>query len=563
MKYIIHLITILLLTIPTISQSQKQKSIVSTAKLDSLFAEWDDASKPGIAVGVVNNGKIEHLRAYGSANLEHNIPITPQTKFLYTGMSDQMIVYMLLLLQEKGVLSLDDNINKYVPTLHKNASDIKIKHLISHTSGIHNLEVIKQFAGLSKRDFLSKDQANEILAKQKTLNHEPGSTYQYNKTESGLMQDIIEKTTGKSIVDASREMIFSPLNMTNTMFTKSSDSVIHNKAQGYYKNGDNYTLANPTVNEGEPALLYSTVEDMCKWAQNLTNPIIGSTKILSKFESLVEVNNEPVEQKNTALYIGQHGYWNYRGLKKLYLIGMKDGYACKLIRYIDEDLSIVVMGNAGSYNGGWATISSDLYLTDFFEKPKDQDSKKIVKTKLSQAQKEKYCGTYWNKKSLYTTEITLENDTLRYFEKENNWKINLIPQGENKFVTHHNHTVEFNKVDGLTELVFIMPNGTQDHSMYFDGTADWTKNLQAYEGVYESKTLNSKFEVKYIENKLYLTHHRLGKMEMFPLHKNTFKTNNTTFKEITFDKSNKSLSISNRYIRDYKFAKNESQLNYN
>src|SRR5690348_16801469 len=91
--------------------------ILPTTAVDRLFATWDKAESPGCAVGVVRNGTLVHAKGYGMADLEHGSRITPHSVFYTGSLSKQFTAMAIGLLAERGAVSLDDDIHKYLPEL--------------------------------------------------------------------------------------------------------------------------------------------------------------------------------------------------------------------------------------------------------------------------------------------------------------------------------------------------------------------------------------------------------------------------------------------------------------
>lgn len=534
------------------------KPKVSVEQIDSLFSSWNDETKPGIALGIVSNGEITHLRGYGSANLEYNIPITAQTKFHYVGMSDQIIAFSLLLMEENGDLSLDDKIRLHLPTLPPVMDEIKIHHLLNHTSGLYDLTVLRQLAGWQDSDEFTVNHKEWMLNNMSGLEAKPGKKYLSTRLETKLISDIIENVKGQTLNEYVQKNIFSPLGMMNSLFVESSVQVIPNRAQGYYQNNEGYVAADDINDKGQANLFYSTVEDMCKWAQNLSRPVVGTKEMLTQFESFVMIDGSPAEQENTSQYIGQHRYWNFNGTKKLYLIGMQAGHACKLVRFPDQDLSIVVMGNAGSYNGHWSSFAAELYLDDYFTFPNDPTPKKNLAFSAGTEQLEKYVGTYWNDEDLYSTHVSIKDDTLRYFEEEFNWRMDLIPVEQNKFITSRGHTINFVKTNNQHKLELIMPSGQASTSKEYNGSSNRTYSIENYTGMYVNQAYDSNLIIKENEGELVLSHYKLGTHELVPIHKSSFKTNHRVLKYLKFktDGSGKRiLTVSNGAIKDMPFVK--------
>ena len=109
-----------------------------TGKVDSLFAEWDKPDSPGGALAIIKDGSIIYKHGYGLANLDDNIPITPESVFYIASVSKQFTAACIVLLAQRGDLSLDDDIRTHIPKIPAYESPITIRHLIHHTSGLRD-----------------------------------------------------------------------------------------------------------------------------------------------------------------------------------------------------------------------------------------------------------------------------------------------------------------------------------------------------------------------------------------------------------------------------------------
>jgi CubicO group peptidase (beta-lactamase class C family) len=118
------------------SVQKKYKSL--EPKVDQLFSEWDKPDSPGCALAIIKDGKIIYKKGYGIADLEHDVPITPETVFYIGSISKQFVAMCILLLEEQCKLSLDDDIRKYLPEFPEYDKPITIRQLIHHTSGIRD-----------------------------------------------------------------------------------------------------------------------------------------------------------------------------------------------------------------------------------------------------------------------------------------------------------------------------------------------------------------------------------------------------------------------------------------
>src|SRR5690348_14785242 len=154
-------------------------AVTPAARVDQLFAQFDKPGSPGAAVAVVKSGEIVYKHGYGLANLEYDIPITPATVFHVASVSKQFTAMAILLLEQQGRLSLDDDIRKYLPEMADFGATITLRHLLNHTSGLRDQWDLVSMAGWRMDDVITQRQLLSMLFHQKELNFQPGAEHLY------------------------------------------------------------------------------------------------------------------------------------------------------------------------------------------------------------------------------------------------------------------------------------------------------------------------------------------------------------------------------------------------
>ncbi len=202
--------------------------------VDQIFTRWNKPDSPGAAVVVLKNGSIIHKRGYGKANLKNGMPITSSTVFEVGSIAKQFTAMAIALLTERGKISLDDDIRKYVPEVYDFGKPITIRHLIYHTSGMRNWEVLFKLVGYHGQ--LNSGQVLDMIYHQKELNFDPGEEYTYCNTGYLLLAEVVQRVTGQSFPEWTRANIFEPLEMTNTRFCDDPGKIMTNRALGYMPN---------------------------------------------------------------------------------------------------------------------------------------------------------------------------------------------------------------------------------------------------------------------------------------------------------------------------------------
>ncbi len=264
-KKVIFFISFILLGPTLLAQSKKEK-------LSEIMKTYHKYNMFDGAVLVAEKGKIIYKDAFGLANREWNIPNTMDTKFMIGSISKPITATLTLILVQKRLVSLDKSIEDYIPEFkNKPAAKVTIRQLLSHTSGIPNYDIIKDFfPRISRQSFIREDYLK--IYYDSSLAFIPGTRYMYSSWGYFTLGCIIEKVTGKTYSQAMNDEIFSKCGMT------SSGSYLHTqivskRASGYDYGFGNFLSADfrdqsNTLGTGD---IYSTVEDLFKFHLAITN----------------------------------------------------------------------------------------------------------------------------------------------------------------------------------------------------------------------------------------------------------------------------------------------------
>ncbi|MBT8231159.1 MAG: beta-lactamase family protein, partial [Bacteroidia bacterium] len=190
-----HLLIILICFLSYSSFGQIKES----QAIDSIFSEWNNGDVPGCALGIVKDGKLIYSQGYGIADLEHDVEITTSSVFGTGSVSKHLVAFSILLLEEQGKLSLDDNIQKFLMDFPEYDSPITIRHLLYHTHCIRDYGSLKYFSGISDLNYTDSDLVYELMKRQKELNCVPGEEYIYGNSGYFLLARIVKEASGQSI----------------------------------------------------------------------------------------------------------------------------------------------------------------------------------------------------------------------------------------------------------------------------------------------------------------------------------------------------------------------------
>ena len=158
------------------------------------------APAPGCAAAVSLSGEVVFEKAFGLAELEHNVPNTPQTIFESGSVAKQFTAAALVLLQQDGKLSLDDPVKKHIPELPDYGVPLTIRHLLNHTSGLRDWGAVLSLTGAGRGErVISQDLALDVITHQRALDFKPGSEYSYSNSGYNLAAIIVERVSTRSV----------------------------------------------------------------------------------------------------------------------------------------------------------------------------------------------------------------------------------------------------------------------------------------------------------------------------------------------------------------------------
>lgn len=394
-----------LLLLPRASQGQSLE-----VRMDSLFDAENNASAPGVAVVIVRGDSIHFAKGYGIADLEHNIPITPNTVFMAASVSKQFTAYGMALLSKQDKISIQDTVTKYVPELQSLDSPITIEHLIHHTSGLKDEFSLLALAGYRMDDVITKEDILRLIFHQTDLNFESGTRYSYSNSGYTLLAEIIERISQQSFRSWMHQHVFQPLGMNDSHFRSSLGEVTPNIASGYITSDDGYKAQRVNYASVGASGLYTTALDLGRWLIALKNGEIGGIETRDLAQTRGVLSNG-----DTLNYAYGLSYGRFRGTPSIGHSGSHRGYRTWAGRFPDHDLGIVVLANLEELNPSLL-------------------AQKIASLFIEEKSLYPYEGTYYSTELNSTISITLESDTLRVHSRRGNLAT-LSRSGHNSFTS--------------------------------------------------------------------------------------------------------------------------------
>jgi CubicO group peptidase (beta-lactamase class C family) len=331
-----------------------QINIKEGSQIDALFNDWNLKNHPGGVVGVMKSGEITYLNAFGNASLEYKVPNNNSTLFNIGSISKQFTAMGIVVLQKRGLLSVDDTVQKYFPEFPIFRNPITIKHLLQHTSGLRDFHELMALAGWRGDDYRTNEDVMRLLQMQTDLNFKPGEQFMYSNTGYVVLAEIIENVTGENFKVWMQNNVFEPLQMKNTYVEDNNQHIVPNRATSYYHSHDKvFEMAQAYWAYTGAGNMYSTTEDLLKWAHNFYDPKTGWGQSFKVLQTLGGLNNGRPINYAFGIYIDE-----MFGRKRIQHAGVVGGYRTFLCIYPEEELGVVVLTNFS--NAPFGTRADDI-----------------------------------------------------------------------------------------------------------------------------------------------------------------------------------------------------------
>lgn len=377
-----------------------------SARVDSIFAQYDRNDSPGCALGVFKNGQIAYSRGYGMANLELGVPITPDHVFYVGSVSKQFTAMGIALLAKDGRLSLDDDVRKHIPELPDLGKRITVRNLVHHTSGLREKWDLFAMAGKLDGDVVTQNDVLELIKRTKDLNFAPGEEHLYNNTAYDLLSTIITRVSGKPHREFAQERMFGPLGMNNTRYVDDRTLVLPRRADAYApRRGGGFSTANVShVETTGSGGVHSTIGDLLRWDESFYTGALGGPDLIALVQTPGALNNGEKLSYAFGLTVDQYG-----GRRRVQHGGALGGYRAMLMRFPDEHFSVALLCNIGSANTGMlAERVTDLYVPKAAATTAASNGSAVP---LSE-DPARYAGFYLNLKSENTVRLVARNGVL-------------------------------------------------------------------------------------------------------------------------------------------------------
>jgi CubicO group peptidase (beta-lactamase class C family) len=306
-------------------------------RIDAVLSLYDHADGPGAAVLVMKDDSVVFKKGYGLADIETRTPVATTTNFRLASVTKQFTAMTVLMLAEKGRLDLEDGIQKYFPDFPAYGKEIRIRHLLTHTSGLQDYEDL--IPGSLSRQVLDID-CLQLMYTADSLYFPAGSRYRYSNTGYAILALITEKVSGRSFADFLRDSVFTPVGMVSTVALEEGRSSVVKRAFGHSRKDNGWwqtdqSQTSAVLGDGG---IYSNVVEIAIWISSLWHHKLISDSMQSRAWSRAKLNDGSAIDYGFGWHIeGDDGHPHHDGSTM--------GFRNHILVYPKERMMVVVLTN--------------------------------------------------------------------------------------------------------------------------------------------------------------------------------------------------------------------------
>lgn len=325
-----------------------EPQVLNTDAIDQAIArEMAVQNIPGLALGIVYKGELRYAKGYGKADIENDLPVTPDTRFFIGSVSKPILALGVARLAEQGKLRLDDPISQHLPGTPASWKDIRLSHLLHHTSGI----VRESPAFDSQRN--KPDWDVVFAAFKMPLLFPTGTKWEYCNVCYFALAEVMTRVSGTPWPQLMQKEVFQPAGMNDTRTTNPRDAGPHRAVSYEWKNG-RYEKMRENIAVRPSGAFVSTVNDMAR----LEAALWGGRVVLAQTLKLIETPARLNDGSEAKISEGSYGYgmgWDVglvNGKRRVAHGGVLAGFRTAYARYPDQGWAVVVLSNSasGRYN---------------------------------------------------------------------------------------------------------------------------------------------------------------------------------------------------------------------
>jgi CubicO group peptidase (beta-lactamase class C family) len=490
--------------------------------LKEIISSVSSSDQPGLSIGLVQNGKLtKHLQS-GLANLDYDVSIHKNTVFGLASITKQFTAGCIGVLVRNEKINLEDDVRKYIPELPNFGNTIRIQHLLNHTSGLRNHNVLLDLKGFDyDYNGYNNKQIQALIFKQKGVNSKPGERMLYANSNYVLLALIVERVSGMSLDDFAQVSIFQPLEMKRTFFLSENDRIVKDKTQTYYtRKGKVKQHKSLTTCIGAGGLM-STIEDLALWSNIFTMQEHSFAWLAAFLTKEHRLNDGTPLSYAQGVFID-----NYSNEKTIHHSGRGQGMRSQIISIPAQKISVIVLTNTANIDA----VGLSYQVLDLLLPKKTKTSKETKEYQHTKENLKSYVGEYQEMNSDLAISIFIEKDTLKAKSSFGRNAVPLVGLKKGHFQRRGNATV-IHQFPNDNRPVWDMSVSFGGATFYFEKVVyiDVKKVVvKEYIGTYFSEELDMEYKLFDEGSKLYLSYLNNPSVELFSGQKDEFGSGRRT-----------------------------------
>jgi CubicO group peptidase (beta-lactamase class C family) len=480
----------------------------TAASIEKIFSRYNNNAVPGAELAISRNGQVIFSKAWGMADLEHNVPLTIQSITEAGSVSKQLTAAAILLLEQQGKLSLNDDVRKYIPELPEYGKVITLRHMMHHTSGLKDWGSVMELAGWSRgtREY-NNDYALYVATLQQTLNNLPGDEYIYSNSNYNLLAIIVQRVSGLSLADFTKQYIFEPAGMTHTQWRSNYKKIVKDRAIAYSRSGQTFFTNMPNESAYGNGGLLTTAEDLLAWNHYYLSGKFGNPSLLANQTATRKLNSGRTNNYAAGLMTDSINGW-----QAISHSGATASYRANLDYFPEVGLSIAWLSNTSAFDGDTLNVVNAirrLFLPSRITAVRPRPAVVTVAPEKLAA----YSGWYRDPRNGAGLKIYVKEGKLSSLFPTSN----LTAIADNVFLLGNNR-LEFGYKKGLLATF----GGDSIYFERMDSADTSAKNLETYAGQFYSREAEAMYYVVWKDGKLLLQIKPTTSFILNPTYKDAF-----------------------------------------
>jgi len=469
-------------------------------RVEQLVAGYTDSDEPGVAIQVWRGGETLYSSAFGSANLAYEVPFETDTPTNIGSTSKQFTAFAVLLLAERGELSLDDPVTEHIPELKSFSDTVRVRNLINHTTGYREVYNLLLMTGrrIGEGDYVDRDEILAVVARQPALQNAPGAEWNYNNTAFALASMVVERVSGMSYPEFMAQEVFGPLGMAGTRVRPHAEAVVEGRSMGYApdREGGYREIRDLGAAVGAGGM-YSTVEDLQRWVENYEDPQVGSQAMVDAMTTPTILTEGDTTDYGFGLFVDEQ-----RGLRRVHHGGADIAHRSMLVWYPEIDAGVTTQSNHAGFDSNVAFRIAEAFFDEAME-PEEEETTTAEDWSEEGFEAETfddYVGRYaLDAAPQFIITLSREGGTF-YAQATGQPQLTLTPTSDSTFdLNGVEASVALERdEEGTVDGLVLHQNGEQHATRLPDDAAEWSPDaddLAEFTGRYLSDELATFYEV--------------------------------------------------------------------